>query len=454
VSGEDSRTDDSGNDDELRNVVLVTIDSLRADHCGYWGYERDTTPTLDRMAEEGFVFEQAIAPGPNTYESMPAVFTGRHTTTFREDVRRAVADDVDEDALDALIRGIEMNMSGRTIPEWFAEQGYTTGAFTPNPYTGADTEFARGFDYYEDFLKGGEGPLMRKAAHLPVLSELKHVVTLVRGDRVSKRWTDFYDRIVEWARNAEEPYFLWVFLLDTHTPYLSDEQYRSAVDRSRPEMYYHNWRLWMERKWRSDGDHSGLNQEALVDLYDATVRSVDDFIGRLLGDLDQTDPAVVVHSDHGEAFGEHGEFSHDVQLYEENIHVPLIVGNPGPEFGTGETAPVSLADLPELLRTVAKSEGDLSGVADGPVISKTFDGTRFVLRGPDWKYMCRTDPKQGMIHDERIYDLQDDPEEREPLESSDDVGGGCRSMIRRRLQHESELNALVAAVPSVGEGGE
>jgi len=428
-----------------RNVVLVTVDSLRADHCSYWGYDRETTPTLDRMAGDGVVFEQAIAPGPSTYESMPAVFTGRHMTSFRPDVRsRQVEGGSDEDELDARTRTIGMNMAGQTLVEWFDRQGYATAAFTTNPYTGAHTEFARGFDRYEDFMDDGEGFLMGRAAHLPVLSELKHVVTLVRGNRASKRWAEYYDRIADWIASATEPYFLWVFLLDPHTPYLVDERFRSGIGST--SMYYHNWRLWIEKKWRETPDSSSLNRERLVDLYDGAVRAVDAFLERLLEDAAASDPAVVVHADHGEAFGEHGTFGHQAALYEENLRVPLVAYNVG--GSDTRTAPVSLVELPALLQSTAMGDaGSLPPNRSGPILSKTYDAERISLRGPDWKYVCRTDPADCRIVGERAYDLSSDPGERSPAaDIGDDVLADCRRTVRRRLRHEQEHNAIVSGV--------
>jgi arylsulfatase len=336
-------------------------------------------------------------------------------------------------------------MDSATIPEWFASRGYTTGAFSTNPYTGAHTAFSRGFDDYEDFMEDGEGFLMKKAAHFPVLSEMKHVVTLVRGDRASKPWTDYYDRIVEWVQTAEEPYFLWLFLLDTHTPYLADATYRAENDIGRLAMLYHNWRLWMGKKWGPTQNHSGMNREKLVDLYDATIRSVDDFLATLSRDIRDTDPAMVIHADHGEAFGEHGTYGHNAQLYEENLHVPLVVH--GSEIRDSMKRPVSLADLPVVLRNVATDSDSLPDeLGSGPILAKTVDAEQFSLRGPTWKYICRTSPDDGTIHEERMYDLAHDPDEQNPTDGASNLMTACRRVIPHRLSHERELNTVVDSV--------
>jgi len=444
--------------DGRRNVVLVTVDSLRADHCGFVGYDHDVTPTLDELAADGVAFENAIAPGPSTYDAMPAVFTGQPV------VPHAVHRDIKGDTLDRRTRNIALNMRGETIAEWFDRQGYATGAFTTNPYTGTHTAFARGFDRFEDFMGGGEGALMRTAAHVPVLSELKHLVTLVRGDRASMRWTDYYDEIVEWARSAPEPYFLWVFLLDTHTPYLVDEPFRERSNRA--GMYYHNWRLWMAKKWL-DGDGDSLDRDRLVDLYDDATRSVDAFLGRLLDDLGGTDPAVVVHADHGEAFGEHGTYGHQATLYEENVHVPLVARGASADDGGATSSatgavetPVSLTQVPAIVRAVANGvdpgEAAVEGTAGrraGTVIANTWDGAKVAVRTTARKYVATLGPGTADIQHEEVYDLRSDPAERENVVADHEAfASSCRELVRRRVSHGREAAALSSAAEPVSDG--
>ena len=406
----------------MRNTVLVTVDSLRADHCGYMGYDRETTPTLNRMASEGLAFETAIAPGPSTYESMPAIFTGRHMCGYPTGSGDGLGD-----------RGerIRLNSRGQTIPERFAEAGYATAGFTTNPYTGSHTNFARGFDTYEDFLGDGEGPLMRAAADLPVASELKHLVTLLSGDRASKPWQAYYDAIVDWVETAPEPYFLWVFLLDPHTPYLAPADYRSG---SRLGMYYHNWKLWADKKWGVDLE---LDREALVELYDAAVRSTDDFLSRLRTEL-RGDPVVTVHADHGEAFGEHGSFGHDGQLYAENLRVPLVVWN-ADATGTVST-PVSLTALPEIVSAAARG-GSIPTPDAEYVIARTLGPRTLAVRGQRWKYIVTLDGNR--VDGEELYDLRTDPDEQANRAAARPaVVADRRRVVRRRLSHETEVRRV------------
>ncbi|MEF8814320.1 MAG: sulfatase-like hydrolase/transferase, partial [Halovenus sp.] len=407
--------------------------SLRADHCGFMGYGKETTPTLDGMARDGLSFEAAVAPGPSTYESMPAIVTGEHMCSYP-------VGDGSDDVYDSRGDLIGLNTRRETIAEWFARQGYDTAAFTTNPYTGSHTHFSRGFDHYEDFMGDGEGPWMRKAAEVPVLSELKHLVTLVRGDRASKPWQDYYEDIVAWVEDAAEPYFLWVFLLDPHTPYLSPGTYR---DGSSVEMYYRNWKLWARKKWGID---LPLDRHSLRDLYDATVRSSDAFLDSLQADL-PGDPVIAVHSDHGEAFGEHGAFGHHGQVYEENLHVPFVVWNAGRTATVDR--PVSLTSLATVLRGAARETVKLP--SPDHVLARTLGPRRIAVRDDDWKYIATTDPEAGRVTEEELYDLESDPGERENRAGKEaERVEGYRQLVERRLSHERELSNIYRVVPGVG----
>lgn len=381
------------------------------------------------MADSGLAFENAIAPGPSTYESVPAILTGHHMCEYPTS---------DGDTLDQRGEQIWLNTRREMIAEWFADQGYNTAAFTTNPYTGRHTNFARGFERFEDFFDEGEGPLMRRAAHLPVFSEMKHLVTLFRGDRASKPWQSFYQEMRSWIENASEPYFLWVFLLDAHTPYLVPDEYRQG---SKASMYYHNWRFWAAQKWGLD---LPPNSDALRKLYQGTIRSIDSFFENLLRDTTRN-PVIAVHADHGEAFGEHETFGHEAALYEENIHVPLIFYNAS-ETGHVD-APVSLTEIPQLLTEVTTDS--LSIPNPNYALSRTFGPRRLAIRGLSWKYIGTISSDFRIVEDE-LYDLTTDPSEQ--MNRADDqpaVVEQCRELLHRRLAHERETATVFRAAGEV-----
>lgn len=411
-----------------RSVVLVTFDSMRVDHAGYGGYDRDTTPTLDRMAREGLWFDNAIAPGPSTPEAMPIILTGSHPRSL---------DSASEAEFLARQQTLREHMAGReTLAERFSRAGYATGGFSPNPYTSRYFGFDAGFDSYEDFIDGSRERLydgmlggVLDELDLSGLFPARVVLNWLQREEVFKPWAAFYDEIIEWVDSVSEPYFLWVLLMDTHDPYLVPGEYRTQ---SRRSTYHANWRLWRQGH---EPPFSESTHERLVRAYDDTIRYSDAFLDRLLGDL-PGDPVVAVHGDHGEAFGEHGTYGHQQRLYEENIHVPLVVhGGPNREI----TDPVSLADVPQLLLDLAADREPT--VDSDPVWARTLGGNRLALRGADWKYL-RT--PEG----EAIYDLSADPDEQEPLT---EIAGAdaYRSLGDRFEQSDREKHRLDRAVDEV-----
>lgn len=355
------------------NVVLLTVDSLRADYCGFVSDGRATTPRFDRRVDESVVFESAISPGTGTAYSMPAAFTGVDT----------IADVEDFETHRAWLR---WHMSQfRSIPEWFAERGYETIGFSPNPYTSRAFGFHRGFDHFEDFLGGDSrldlrGAVTSRWVEGESVDALRFGLNMVGLGDLSTTWERYYDAIVERVNRASEPFFLWVFLLEPHWPYRPPSRYREP---SRLAMYRHNWR----RSNASSGDPGPESAAVLRSLYEGTIRHVDEFVDRLAGDLAAADPAYVLHGDHGEAFGEHGVFGHTPHTYEENVRVPLVVWNTG-ESATVES-PVSLTSLPALLGAVAESDSVADpGLRTTPVRATAVDSgtdpqvTEAALRWP------------------------------------------------------------------------
>lgn len=359
----------------MRNVVVVTIDSLRADHCGFMGYDRETTPTLDSMASDGLVFENAIAPGPSTPESMPAIFTGHYPVNREGEFASRFSRR--QTCLYQHMRAHD------TLPERFARAGYATAGFSPNPYTSRYFGFDAGFDTYQDFLDGSRKRLYDgvldgafEGATLRTLFPARIILNSLGREEVFKPWEAFYDRILQWVRRAAEPYFLWVLLMDTHDPYLAPERFRTQ---SRWGMYHANWRLWRQGH---DPPIDNRTHNRLIRAYDDSIRYADSFLDRIRSDLTDDDPIMVVHGDHGEAFGEHGTYGHQPYLYEENIHVPFVID--GISDRTIDS-PVSLRRLPEFLPAVARNDHlSINGI---PTKSRSADGDRMAVRGVGWKYL-------------------------------------------------------------------
>lgn len=429
-----------GEDTNKKSIVLLTIDSLRADHCSFMGYDQETTPTIDSMAQDGLVFENAIAPGPSTSESVPAMFTGHYPVNRSET----------KSAIDGRIDRIGPHMkTRRSIAKRFSEQGYRTAAFTPNPFTSRYFGYGPGFDHYQDFLEGSRASLYERffdgvfsgnRLYMPV----RVLMNWLQREEAFKPWESFYDEIVEWVSDGDKPYFIWIFLMDVHHPYLPSGDYRSI---SRPELYYANWKLRYQNYQPPLGEKV---HENLVQAYDDAISYTDSFIESLRNDL-PSDPAVVVTADHGESFGEHGTYEHHggafgqegeqeyhSYLYEENIHVPLVISNAG-RSGTVKQ-PVSLRSLPELLMATAVGDELKPETYTRPfVTSQSMDAEKVAVRGERYKYIQTSNGSE-------LYDLQKG--EQSQLEAPD-LRSSLMNLAKVTKQSREESETIVNAVSDI-----
>lgn len=417
--------------DSRKNLVLLTIDSLRADCCGFMGCEWDTTPTLDKLAADSVVYENAFAPGPRTPSSMSVAFTGR----FNKPSEFSWGDWGHRHGR------ISSHLSRhRTLPERLQAEGYTTVGITANPWTHY-TDFDTGFDHFVEIT--GDEIITKGWWNAPFLSiadtVMKRTGALGSGQwNLTKdwlvQWSHYYETILNAVSKASEPYFLWVFLLDPHQPYLAPRQHRQET--SFPEMYYSNFREMNGNQ--SDGNVSGILQRSLKRAYRDAIRSTDDFVNNLLEDIDG-DPAIIVHSDHGEAFGEHENWGHPSELYEENLHVPLLVYN-GTQTGRVST-PISLRTLPELASEVATKERyDPEAFTREYVLATTEGIEKRALRGSRWKLI--TDGETDYV-----YDFHRD--KHESINRSEDypeLTASLRRLLDWKWQHAAEQVSIAEAV--------
>lgn len=327
------------------DVLLVTIDTLRAGHLGYEGYHRPTSPHIDRLAERGVAFTAAAAQAPMTRLSVASLLTGLHGHVIESAHQR---DRV------ALAEGFH------SLAERLRADGYLTAGFVSNRNLKSGNGFAQGFEHFdqESGMYGG-GEYRRSF-------DAEQIV----------------DAAVEWLEETEtgdRPLFLWLHILDPHHPYEPDEPgpwEATESERFRElEAEYRSWSVpKMTRHFRAlAADPNEIRPgeiEYLLGRYDAEILQADRHLGRFFGFWDETrdldDTFVVFTSDHGEEFHEHGGFLHSHALFDELIHVPLIVAGPGFDGGRAVDVQVSLLDVvPTVLRAVGlldrRSEALLAG---------------------------------------------------------------------------------------------
>ncbi len=298
------------------SVVLVVVDTLRADHLGAYGYERPTSPAIDRWAASAAVFEHAFAPSPWTLPSIASMLTGRLPTEHGAGVDRK----------DELPEGTPHNQRFQrlgdgivTLAEIFSAEGYATGALINNSFLHPRFELDRGFDSY-DYAPG-------------------------RGKK-SRRADEVVDLALQWIADREGPYFLLVHIFDPHWPYAAPEGFRGSFLGKRT---LRSGELKEVRAALRAGEPIDL--DAFAAAYDEEIAFTDRELGRLLEGLGEAgdEPVVFLTSDHGEEFGEHGGFEHGHTVYNELLQVPLILSGPGISAGRSRE-PVTLLDLgPTLL---------------------------------------------------------------------------------------------------------
>jgi arylsulfatase A-like enzyme len=404
---------DAGDPRDARpNILLVTIDTLRADHVSAYGYARDTMPALTALAARGTRFDRAYANASWTIPSIASVLTG--VLPSEHGVEHATLEDA----------SMRQEMISEELPSLAASlraAGYRTCAVVGSGHLDASLGYARGFDDYT-----GLG--------------------FVEQDGV---WAEVERRIPE-LEAGDAPYFLWVHLIDAHAPYTPREPRMTAW-----------WPAGEERPTGLDRAQNGVQvpvlaiaQRVPMDVaiayattaWDTEIAQVDDALARMLARLDDGHLAVVVTADHGEEFLEHGAMGHGNTLFEEVVHVPLVIAVPGQAPSTTR----SLVSLVDLLPTLVELGGGAlperhAGRSLLPLLrGEAFPATRDVIMetgGPlvvrgifDGRYkygeVVAAESIPGTEGVEGLFDLEADPAEHTSiLEGHADVAGPLRERL-------------------------
>jgi arylsulfatase A-like enzyme len=307
------------------NVLLITIDTLRADHLSAYGYRRPTSPNLDELAARGLLFENAIAPAPRTTQSIASMMTSLYPQTHG-------------------IRTLwgSLPRARATLAERFRNAGYLTAGFWTTTFLDEKRGLKQGFSDYENTsIESDRAELVTDRAILWLADKVG-----ARPDRGKK--------------DRRRPFFLWLHYRDPHMPYSPPPEERLFTDRA----YNGEFRdavLFFPTKELMVYNHLGLIDSTdvahAVGLYDGEIRYCDRQIGRLfkdLGDRGLTDNTIVLlTADHGEGLSEHGYyFDHGDLLYDSSVRVPLIVA--GPEIPQGRVREqVSLLDVAPAIARLA-----------------------------------------------------------------------------------------------------
>lgn len=407
------------------NLLLITLDTTRADRLGCYGYERDTTPTLDALAERSQLFETAIAASSWTLPAHASLFTGKLPTSHG-----AQYDPLGPLRLTSAISGPsswdEYRARGlaedeRTLASLLNAAGYQTGAVVGGPWMRRVFGLDRGFDYYDDDQIG-----------------------TLNGRLASQVTESALGWLASVSRETKDPFFLFLNYYDPHAPYRAPEPFRqkflSAPLPDGPS----------ER-----GEEQELSPQTLSELYDGEIAYMDSEIARLLDGCEELGVAdgtiVAVTADHGELFGEHGRLGHGTSLYQEEIRVPLLIkpaGGKNPPKRVG-TATHQIDVMPMLLTQMGiEIPISVQGTAEPrprPLVSEVYplplasvDGSWQALLARDYKLL-----KNGDGND-MLFKLNEDPNERDNrIEREPMVAEQMKRYLERHLQ----------ALPEPGDAG-
>lgn len=417
-----------------KNVLLVSVDTLRRDHLELYGYARRTMPHVTALAAQGITFDDAITPLPKTAPSLSTLMTGLYPQTH----------------------GVRVNVSDRldakftTLAEVLRDHGFRTGAVVSNQVLVREqlnpVGLDQGFETYDDALDTPEG---RR-----------------RQEILERRAKPNTDAACAWLRaNANrggKPWFFWVHYIDPHGLYDPPEPYRSRWKSSamRPiplfeltadpccRIEFINWNNLLDDLPQNDMHHD-LNLH--LDRYDGEIAYADDEIGRLLSALDESgranDTLVVFVADHGESFGEHGiYFEHGYDVFDENVRIPLVMRSPTAlPAGRRVSGEVQIGDvLPTVLDLLGLPIPRVEGqsLVDAARGTKAIDDDRTIpietnegrdslgtlprgVRAHRWKCVITYEREEGAddpkVGYRDLFDLERDPGEQKNLFDPNDA---------------------------------
>jgi arylsulfatase A-like enzyme len=386
---------------EIRNVILVSLDTLRADHMSCYGYKSVTSPFLDRFAEENVFVETGIAPSNWTLPSHVSMFSSLYPSTHGIG------------SMSQSVRKVEM------LACILKKEGFSTKAITDGGLMAATFGFCTGFDSYEDHNHAGFGTIMPAAKN--------------------------------WLRNqAGEPFFLFLHTYDTHSPYnppkrfldrfeqpdgVSPELLKAPPDRRLPHPL--------------DSAQSAKDLKYVTNMYDGCIMHVDEEMEGLFTLLEELgyweNTMVIVTSDHGEEFMEHGRMGHGNQLYEESIRVPLLMRVPGVR-GKKITSVAQILDIPPTIVDYLgiDSNSSFQGESLMGLWNETVPKARTAYsemedlvarRTIGEKFICNL--KNGH---EQIYDLINDPTEAHNLVAEETER--CQRLTEDVVSYRKENESL------------
>ncbi len=435
------------------NVILLSIDALRADFCGFVDKKSEKlTPNLNALAKECAVFENAFATGPETPWAFPGIFTSTYPFDFHQDPRKK---GFSKEELKEFV-----GTKRKLLSELLHDNGYATAAFNSNILISEHFGYDRGWDYFEclssspgfltpEFLVHGKRRFKDKIIVLlrGTLSMVRFVSykfypkiwllakyhfykrhnnfpELVNGSQINALGSDF----VSAQEGGASPFFLWLHYMDVHIPYYSSEGrapgdamgFEEFLGRYAPDNFQNSIANPAVRKLAEQ--YVDSTRKIYGERVSAADRKVGDFLKVLKERGLYDDALIILTADHGDEFMEHGGLTHSAKLYNELLHVPLLVKLPHGKFER-ITKKVSMIDLPTTICDVLgverpKTYRGVNLFKDTRELmfheASSPDMTVYGCQNDDWKYILTMPGGK-----EELYNLKNDPGEKKNLAATE-----------------------------------
>jgi arylsulfatase A-like enzyme len=368
----ESKPDSGAAESGRPNVLLIVMDTVRADHLSLYGYHRKTTPFLEKFAEESVVFSNAVAPAPWTLPSHASLFTGLYPSQHNTHGEH-----------------FWLDSSFRTLAEMLHDNGYQTISFSNNDYITPYHNMVQGFE--RTWFKGSwtdEPTLPPHSSGGSIVAFFDWAVKVIRTEilaKVIKNPASIWDypkaettnkAVMEWLNNEREdsrPFFIFINYMDAHFPYDPDDRTASLfLDEEKLKSSYSLKLRFPPVEHMIDmakGGYTESDVRIMTSLYDACIRYLDGELEKLYENMKKSGlndkTLIIITSDHGEYLGTRNRLGHGLGLHEEVLHVPMIARFPGLfRVGSHVNHIVSLIDIPETILSFANIKERPKGIPD------------------------------------------------------------------------------------------
>lgn len=441
------------------NVLLISIDTLRADHLSCYGYDKVTTPHLDRLGEEGILFENAYSTAAWTPPAHASMLTGLYPSSH------------------GVVDNHRLRKDIPTLAEVFSKSGYRTAGFVNNSQVGELVGLEKGHETYMEVWRGSKGrSIVRRSMNYLVRNAMEAVGLNDHGAHRTNQLAR------DWIReNKGHAFYMFIHYIEPHNPINAPYPFKNKYwqNRNRHGIDKNKLYLVAQNPLVCFTNNIRLNREeltALRALYDGEISYIDYKIGELIAFLKKEriydNTFIIITADHGEHFGEHDLYSHVASLYEPIIHIPLMMKFPeGFNRQARISGLVQLVDIfPTVIETIGLNQEFLRGIqgkslfrtANDPTyhdyiiaewegripefvserirnldedpIVKKFRETMVMIREGHYKYILKSNGG------EELYDLEKDKrEENNILEREKEIGKGLRHKVTQWQSSKSEL---------------